>query len=425
MYLANVLKYFLIVVVTLLASMADFSFPFCFADVSLSKKAKETCPSTDPNCKLSNEREGDYRLYQIDGVETGFVQHVKLQGISYKIITRSMKPLLFEIPDFLSENECDRIVQLANQEGLMDSGTLDTGYDDFGFRNETNHDSDESDSSENESQCKEFMDSFDKSSDRKLNAEELKPFFDMYSTVRFKENDIRSLLLKLGFDKDKDGELSYRECLKANVSALEDYIDNIESSDPLYKTRYSQQAWLSVNNDSDPVLVLLQQRITELTKLPREMIENSEHLQVVRYSVYGHFHAHYDSSFKKDKPCCIKNEEQGDTCNLCRYATILYYLNNVPEGGETAFPIADNVTYDEEEYQKKGLDNLSTRCHDSNIVVKPKKGTAILWYNHHLDPSTGGMGTMDKYSLHGGCDVKKGIKWIANNWINALHMHYK
>ena len=29
-----------------------------------------------------------------------------------------------------------------------------------------------------------------------------------------------------------------------------------------------------------------------------------------------------------------------------RYATILYYLNDVEDGGETAFPVADNDTFD-------------------------------------------------------------------------------
>ena len=35
---------------------------------------------------------------------------------------------------------------------------------------------------------------------------------------------------------------------------------------------------------------------------------------------------------------------------LCffRYLTVLYFLSDVEEGGETAFPIADNETYDEE-----------------------------------------------------------------------------
>lgn len=36
--------------------------------------------------------------------------------------------------------------------------------------------------------------------------------------------------------------------------------------------------------------------------------------------------------------------------NLCctlRYITVLFYLNSVDGGGETAFPVADNRTYDE------------------------------------------------------------------------------
>lgn len=28
-----------------------------------------------------------------------------------------------------------------------------------------------------------------------------------------------------------------------------------------------------------------------------------------------------------------------------RYITVLYYLNDVEEGGETAFPVADDETY--------------------------------------------------------------------------------
>lgn len=42
-----------------------------------------------------------------------------------------------------------------------------------------------------------------------------------------------------------------------------------------------------------------------------------------------------------------------------------------------------------------------------------------MWYNHFMDPESGWMGEMDPYSIHGGCAVRKGIKWIANNWIAA------
>ena len=33
--------------------------------------------------------------------------------------------------------------------------------------------------------------------------------------------------------------------------------------------------------------------------------------------------------------------------NICRYITILYYLNDVEEGGETAFPVADMKDFNE------------------------------------------------------------------------------
>lgn len=29
------------------------------------------------------------------------------------------------------------------------------------------------------------------------------------------------------------------------------------------------------------------------------------------------------------------------------------------------------------------------------------------------------MGELDEYSLHGECPVKKGVKWLANSWINV------
>lgn len=63
--------------------------------------------------------------------------------------------------------------------------------------------------------------------------------------------------------------------------------------------------------------------------------------------------------------------------------------------------------------------NVGRYCHKSNIRVKPEKGKAILWYSHMINDDTGWLGDTDPYSVHGGCDVKKGRKWIANNWISV------
>lgn len=99
-----------------------------------------------------------------------------------------------------------------------------------------------------------------------------------------------------------------------------------------------------------------------------------------------------------------------------RYITILIFLNNVTKGGETAFPVADH----EELLQAQNFSkDLSKNCEKASLVVKPVKGNALFWYNNVLDEKTGKMGEADKLSLHGGCDVIDGEKWVANMWINA------
>ena len=35
--------------------------------------------------------------------------------------------------------------------------------------------------------------------------------------------------------------------------------------------------------------------------------------------------------------------------------------------------------------EKDDLYNLSKFCHNASLVVQPKKGRALMWYNHHLD----------------------------------------
>lgn len=101
---------------------------------------------------------------------------------------------------------------------------------------------------------------------------------------------------------------------------------------------------------------------------------------------------------------------------MSRYITILFFLNNVTEGGETAFPVAD---HEELLAEQNYSSNLSRSCEKASVVVKPVKGSALFWYNNILDEESGKMGEVDMLSLHGGCDVIKGEKWVANLWINA------
>jgi prolyl 4-hydroxylase len=82
-----------------------------------------------------------------------------------------------------------------------------------------------------------------------------------------------------------------------------------------------------------------------------------------------------------------------------RVATMLMYLSDGVEGGETFFPsVGDKVCSCGGE-MKRG------------ICVKPKRGDAILFWSVKLD------GSKDPLSLHGGCKVLAGEKWSSTKWM--------
>jgi prolyl 4-hydroxylase len=69
-----------------------------------------------------------------------------------------------------------------------------------------------------------------------------------------------------------------------------------------------------------------------------------------------------------------------------RVATMLLYLNDAFEGGETTFP-------------------------DHQLVVKPRAGDALLFLNTLPD------GRPDPRKRHTGQPVVRGVKWLATRWI--------
>lgn len=77
---------------------------------------------------------------------------------------------------------------------------------------------------------------------------------------------------------------------------------------------------------------------------------------------------------------------------LLQVATVLVYLSDVEEGGETSFLFEG----------KNGTDRITTvnykKC-DTGIKYKPRAGDALLFWSMRPDH------TLDKHSLHGGCPV--------------------
>lgn len=373
-------------------------------------------------CKPDND---EPRLFRWDAVQKGHVRELELEtGKKFKMITLASKPPVFEIPDFLSESECNHIISLAEKVGLRGSDLhLDEELD----------------------QRKEFLRghasgkagnflNWDKNTDGVITREEVIEFAEGFKFLYLDPTEVDDMINKLNMKEFDDDQVTQEEFEALPTAAMDEYMNNVKETHPAHRERFSNQAWLVQGKTADQVLKRLRNRVAKLTRLSDRIIRGGEPLQVVKYEKNGHYNAHYDSQFVANMShvkCCHLDLSLLPSCRVCRYATILYYLNDVEDGGETAFPVVDNPTFDKKAYIESMSDdkfNLMQYCHDGNLVVAPKRGKAILWYNHFVDEETGWMGEMDEYSLHGGCGLWTGVKWIANNWItsaDARWAHYK
>ncbi|CAL4090695.1 unnamed protein product, partial [Meganyctiphanes norvegica] len=155
------------------------------------------------------------------------------------------------------------------------------------------------------------------------------------------------------------------------------------------ETRVSQTAW--IRNDSHPALLTVMKRIQAITGLYAHENEEdifgdsygAEPLQVLSYGIGGHYLPHMDTYFKhkSKKHWGFSLKGSGD-----RLATWMFYLSDVVKGGRTAFPSA-------------------------GVAIMPVKGAAVFWFNMYRN------GHANPRTLHGGCPVLLGHKWVANKWI--------
>nr|XP_054764916.1 transmembrane prolyl 4-hydroxylase-like [Lytechinus pictus] len=334
------------------------------------------------------------KLTRLDGVQVGHVQEVNLTpGRSHYLHTINMKPLIFEIPDFFSEEECQHIIELAMKQGLEVSSTHQITADNT-------------------------LRLLDTNGDQRLSLQEMRRTIEDGYDIFFNDEDIREMYSHLKLDLNQDDFISRSESSGLNVHQLAAYIKTFVSKNPIKKSRYSEQTWIYPERTKDDLVAEFQRRLLRLTRLPEQLINKYSFFQVVKYGRHGHYNAHLDSAGDtQGLPCCHLVSTK--KCRICRYMTIMVYLNDVEEGGETAFVVANNDTFDDHKLRNSGNINLNNHCKESKLHVRPERGKAVIWYNHFLNEETGWFGDVDNFTWHGGCPVMKGEKWIMNRWICA------
>ncbi|KAK3242141.1 hypothetical protein CYMTET_48147 [Cymbomonas tetramitiformis] len=149
-----------------------------------------------------------------------------------------------------------------------------------------------------------------------------------------------------------------------------------------------------LSRKQDAVIANVESKLAAWTMIPPE---NGEGLQVLRYDHGQEYRPHYDYFF----------HDQGKKNN--RIATVLMYLTDVEEGGETVFPRRTKPDW-------QGSEPWS-ECGGKGLAVKPRKGDALLFFS--LKPG----GELDRGSNHAGCPVIRGVKWSATKWLHVLPLH--
>ena len=122
----------------------------------------------------------------------------------------------------------------------------------------------------------------------------------------------------------------------------------------------------------------IEKRLAVLMNLP---VDHGEGMQILHYAVGAQYEPHHDYFDPESVSGSIFLQKTGQ-----RMATLIMYLNDVDDGGETVFPKID-------------------------YAVKPRKGCAV--YFSYCDAA----GKLDYLTLHGGAPVKSGEKWIATKWV--------
>ena len=124
--------------------------------------------------------------------------------------------------------------------------------------------------------------------------------------------------------------------------------------------------------NENELVARVEKRISSIMNIP---LEHGEGIQILQYTPGQEYKAHYDFFSSTSK-----------LANNNRISTLVMYLNDVEQGGETFFP-------------------------KLNLSVSPQKGMAVYFEYFYNDDN------LNELTLHGGAPVIAGEKWVATQWM--------
>ena len=165
--------------------------------------------------------------------------------------------------------------------------------------------------------------------------------------------------------------LSDEECDEL-VSLSKDKLNRskIGSSREVNEMRTSSSMYFQ--DKENDLIAKIEKRVSSIMNVP---VEHGDGIQILKYTPGQEYKAHFDFFASTSK--AAKNN---------RISTIVMYLNDVEQGGETFFP-------------------------KLNLSVSPQKGMAVYFEYFYNDQ------TINEQTLHGGAPVITGEKWVATQWM--------
>lgn len=151
-------------------------------------------------------------------------------------------------------------------------------------------------------------------------------------------------------------------------------VDTRTGGEELHADRTSMGMFFARSENA--VVQRVEARIARLLDWP---VKNGEGLQVLRYPPGAQYKPHYDyfDPGEPGTPAILKRGGQ-------RVATLIIYLLEPEQGGETVFP-------------------------DIGLQIAPRRGNAVFFSYSQPHPVS--------RTLHGGQPVAAGEKWIATKWL--------